>query len=260
MAKAIIAVGGGGGGSSDDVTALKSHVLSGYTAITKDSNDEVVGGTMANNPAQNASLNCGQSKTILAGYTPGGTITANSLASQTGGATATDEKVLAGNTYWKDGVKRTGTMPSVSIGGYTPSKTTQTIPCGGKHMENNIVVEAIPDKYFEKKTIYTIIPNFSISAYEYYDVPLSSYMPASTQFFSFKMQIIDVSSSFTSILIDTTIFLSRYIEEPWDDFGQCLMCENISVEYNEKTNVIRIHNDASIVAKTRVIMVGNVFF
>ena len=37
-------------------------------------------------------------------------MTANSLASQTGGATAADGDVLSGKTYWKDGAKRTGSM------------------------------------------------------------------------------------------------------------------------------------------------------
>ena len=36
----------GGGVGSDDVTALKSHVLRGFTTITSDSNDEVVEGTI----------------------------------------------------------------------------------------------------------------------------------------------------------------------------------------------------------------------
>lgn len=38
----------GGGVSSDDVTARKEHVLQGYTALTSDSDDEPVQGTMVN--------------------------------------------------------------------------------------------------------------------------------------------------------------------------------------------------------------------
>ena len=67
---------------------------------------------MPNNGSINGVLNCGESKTIPSGYTTGGTITVNSLASQTGGATANDGNVLTGYTYWKDGIKRTGTMPN----------------------------------------------------------------------------------------------------------------------------------------------------
>ena len=38
----------GGGITSDDVTARREHVLQGYTALTSDSNDEPVQGTMVN--------------------------------------------------------------------------------------------------------------------------------------------------------------------------------------------------------------------
>jgi len=48
MADAILMSGGVGGVSSDDVTARREHVLQGYTALTSDSDDEPVQGTMVN--------------------------------------------------------------------------------------------------------------------------------------------------------------------------------------------------------------------
>lgn len=48
MADAILMAGGTGGVSSDDVTAGKAQVLQGYTALTADSDDEPVQGTMVN--------------------------------------------------------------------------------------------------------------------------------------------------------------------------------------------------------------------
>ena len=48
MADAILMSGGVGGVTSDDVTARREHVLQGYTALTADSDDEVVQGTMVN--------------------------------------------------------------------------------------------------------------------------------------------------------------------------------------------------------------------
>lgn len=48
MAQAILLRGGAGGVSSDDVTAKREHVLQGYTALTADSDDEAVQGTMFN--------------------------------------------------------------------------------------------------------------------------------------------------------------------------------------------------------------------
>ena len=46
MAKARLMSGGVGGVDSDDVTARREHVLQGYTALTSDSNDEPVQGTI----------------------------------------------------------------------------------------------------------------------------------------------------------------------------------------------------------------------
>ena len=48
MAQIIIQNGGSGGGKSDDCTALKEHVIEDYTAITQDSDDEIVHGTLKN--------------------------------------------------------------------------------------------------------------------------------------------------------------------------------------------------------------------
>lgn len=115
MGRVLFSGGGSGGSSSDDCTATKAQVLSGYTAVTKDSGDDAAGGTMANQGAKTAALNCGASYTIPAGYHNGsGVIRANSLASQTGNATAEDKYVMKGKTYWKDGVLRTGTMETQS--------------------------------------------------------------------------------------------------------------------------------------------------
>ena len=71
---------------------------------------------MVNQGAKTAALNAGGSYTIPAGYHNGaGKVTANTLASQTGGATAEDKYVYKGKTYWKDGTKRTGTMTVSSV-------------------------------------------------------------------------------------------------------------------------------------------------
>lgn len=48
MADAILMSGGVGGMSSDDVTASRAQVLQGYTALTSDSNDEPIQGSMVN--------------------------------------------------------------------------------------------------------------------------------------------------------------------------------------------------------------------
>ena len=64
---------------------------------------------MTNNGAKTASLNCGGSYTIPAGYHNGsGKVTANSLSSQTS-ATATAADISKGKTAWVNGSKITGT-------------------------------------------------------------------------------------------------------------------------------------------------------
>ena len=91
--------------------AAVSEVLAGKTF----SNSNGVGlvGTMANNGAINANLNAGQSHNIPAGYTTGGRVTANSLASQTVG-TATANNLSNGVTAWVNGQKITGNGTDVN--------------------------------------------------------------------------------------------------------------------------------------------------
>lgn len=105
----VLASGGGGGTGSDECTASKAQVLAGYTAVTSDSGDEAAEGTMPNNGDQSATLKCGQSKKIPAGYTQGGTVKAADLASQTG-ATAVANQISSGKTAWVNGKQLTGTL------------------------------------------------------------------------------------------------------------------------------------------------------
>ena len=126
----ITATGIGSSVGSDDCTAGKAQVLEGYTAITSDSDDESVEGTMPNNGEQSATLKCGQSKQIPEGYTTGGTVTAADLASQTGGD-ATAAYIYKGKTAWVNGSKLTGNMTcqsvlSFSVAAYSTSQVLAT--------------------------------------------------------------------------------------------------------------------------------------
>ena len=99
------------GVQSGKTAAGAGHILTGYEAWV---NGGRVTGTMANQGAKNASLNCGGSYTIPAGYHNGsGKITANSLSSQTSG-TAGAGHILTGKTAWVNGSKVTGTMADVA--------------------------------------------------------------------------------------------------------------------------------------------------
>ena len=78
---------------SSDATAGTGHILTGKTAYA---GGKKITGTMPDQGAKTASLNCGGSYTIPAGCHNGsGKVTANSLASQTG-ATAQAQHILAG--------------------------------------------------------------------------------------------------------------------------------------------------------------------
>lgn len=97
-------------------TAGDSQVLAGETYYNTDLH-QIRTGAMVNRGAWNHSgLLAGASVTIPGGYhNEAGKVTAASLASQTGGATAEDRYVYSGRTYWKDGVLRTGGMTVSSV-------------------------------------------------------------------------------------------------------------------------------------------------
>lgn len=114
MADAFLKQYGGSGTGSDDCTAKRNQVLAGVTAVTSDSDDEALTGTMPERGKLSRTLSAGESVTLSEGHYAGGTVSARSLASQTGGATAEDRYVKKGLTYWKDGVLHIGTMETQS--------------------------------------------------------------------------------------------------------------------------------------------------
>ena len=124
--------------------AVVSDVLAGKTF----SNSNGVGlvGTMANNGAISKTLNAGGSYTIPAGYHNGsGTVTAASLASQTGG-TATAGDILEGKTAWVNGNKVTGTN-------------------AGGNLVNTNIKATISHLERGDKTIYSFVPESDESIY-----------------------------------------------------------------------------------------------
>ena len=125
-------------GGTDDVNFSASDLLTGKTA--NDSNGEKVNGTMPNKGAITASINCGGSYTIPAGYHNGsGKVTANSLASQTG-ANATASDILKNKTAWVNGSKITGSMPNLTADTqiqHESGNSTKVIPADGAFIGNN---------------------------------------------------------------------------------------------------------------------------
>lgn len=106
----FILQGKGGGGN-----LIPKYLLAGYYG---EGDNGRVDGSMVNRGLPTINLNCGGTYNIQEGYYGGGTITANSLASQTQG-TATADKILTDATAYVNGNKVTGTMANNS------NKTTQ---------------------------------------------------------------------------------------------------------------------------------------
>lgn len=126
---------GSGGGVTPIGDATDGDVLSGKTYMNANGAST---GTMTNNGAVSPSgLNCGGSYTIPEGYHNGsGTVTANSLASQTGvdsGKTAIGaSQVLTGYQGWVNGSKVSGTMANNGATGASNLSAggSYTIPAG----------------------------------------------------------------------------------------------------------------------------------
>lgn len=92
-----------------NATAESKDVLDGKTCWV---NGVEIIGTMPNNNAQKVRVNCDELYTIPEGYHNGeGTVTGNSLASQTV-ATATSDDIIDGKTAYVNGEELTGTMPN----------------------------------------------------------------------------------------------------------------------------------------------------
>lgn len=140
------------GGSADDVTFTSDKLLTGYTANNSDG--KAVSGTMKNNGSPTSTLSCGGSYKLSEGYYSGGTITANSLASQTQ-ANAVASDIISGKTAYVNGQKLTGTMNNKS------GATTQW--CGYE----TVIVQ--PNSLDTSQALVTIQPQYGSGLNGYYD-------------------------------------------------------------------------------------------
>lgn len=104
-------------------TAIDNDVVEGKTAWV---NGVMITGTIPNKGPIGATINCGGSYTIPAGYyATGGTVTASSLASQTV-ADAVAGDILSNKTAWVNGTKIVGTI-------LNKGAPNQALNCGGTY-------------------------------------------------------------------------------------------------------------------------------
>ena len=115
MAKAVLLRSGGGGTTSDELTSVKSNVLEGTTAVTSDSDDEAVEGTMKNysgTQQESSEIRIENDKLILSISNDGYYYTDSAITSNTANlGDATTDKVLSGSTFTSSaGLKLNGGM------------------------------------------------------------------------------------------------------------------------------------------------------
>ena len=142
MGICLIVKSGGGGTDTSNANVTADKILSGYTVY---SNDNKITGTMTNVGTQTASgLNAGGSTTIKTGWHNGnGTVTTNSLSSQTQCDIPNQWWCFTGYSYWANGSKYDGLM--VNRGTKTWSigaNGTQAIEAGW-HNGNGTVSQSI---------------------------------------------------------------------------------------------------------------------
>ena len=132
----------GGGIDTSSATATADKILSGYTIY---SNDNKVTGSMTNVGTQTASgLNAGGSTTVKAGWHNGtGTVTTNTLSSQTQCDIPNQWWCLTGYSYWANGSKYDGAMVNRGAKTWTiGANGSQTIE-DGWHNGNGTVSQSI---------------------------------------------------------------------------------------------------------------------
>lgn len=125
---------GTGGAGSDDATATRAQVLAPYTAITSDSDDEAVAGTMVDKSGTNQDAEVDQSSTFLrlkipvAGFYSLTSYLRTALSSL-GNAAA--NQVLKGVKFTSSaGINQTGTIESKAAETYYTSGSDRTIAAG----------------------------------------------------------------------------------------------------------------------------------
>lgn len=144
MAECILLKSGGGTGS-DDCTATKANVLSGCTAVTKDSDDEAAAGTMANRGAWTSRIGVNGKVVIPEGYHDGKGYVDQAITNRG----AVNASLLINGTYtipegYHSGAgKVTQNIATMGAQTVTPGNSQKVVSCSGKYMTGNVTVPAV---------------------------------------------------------------------------------------------------------------------
>lgn len=142
---------------------ISSAVLSGYKAYA---NNRYIEGSMTNQGAVSALLNCGDTCTIPSGYHDGnGRITANTLENQTP-ATATAASLTQGKTAWVNGRLVTGTGAD-NTSSYNQGYTDGAAAATGSWKDWTVVAEDLysGDALGDKPCLCRITKTYDIKPY-----------------------------------------------------------------------------------------------
>ena len=188
MALIPLNFGLGGGGGSDEVTATKNQVLAGYTAITSDSNDEPIEGTIPSKSATtyNTSTN---DQTIASNQYLNGKQTIKAVVTEnidaenikkgvivkvgdannagrikniegtyttpsSGQLPITLDKVLEGYSGFVNGGSEVkGNIQSQAGGTFYATQSDQTIVPAGKYCDGNIILKKLTQTNFSSVNI-----------------------------------------------------------------------------------------------------------
>lgn len=144
MAECILLKSGGGTGS-DECTATKANVLSGCTAVTKDSDDEAVAGTMANNGAWTSRIGVNGKVIIPTGYHNGSGYVDQAITNR--GAVNASLPINGTYTipegYHSGAGKVTQNIATMGAQTIAPGNSQKVVSCSGKYMTGNVTVPAV---------------------------------------------------------------------------------------------------------------------
>ena len=144
MAECILMKAGGGTGS-DECTATKGNVLAGKKAVTSDSDDEAVSGTMPDKGAWTSRIGVNGKALIPAGYHNGAGYVDQAITNR--GAVNTALGINGTYTipegYHNGAGKVTQNIATMGAQTVTPGNSQKVVSCSGKYMTGNVTVQAV---------------------------------------------------------------------------------------------------------------------